>query len=73
MELLRDFILRGGSFDESGLWKPDNRGLGFWFVLQYLNVHGNLDIFVPEYDRYEREYGTEETKLYLTRRDYGQE
>ena len=70
---LRDFILRGGAFDKSGLWKPDNRGLGFWFVLQYLNVHGNLNIFIPEYDRYEREYGTEETKLYLTRRDYGQE
>ena len=70
---LRDFILRGGAFDESGLWKPDNRGLGFWFVLQYLNVHGNLNIFIPEYDRYEREYGTEETKLYLIRRDYGQE
>ena len=70
---LRDFILRGGAFDEFGLWKPDNRGLGFWFVLQYLNVHGNLDIFIPEYDRYEREYGTEETKLYLTRIDYGQE
>ncbi len=62
---IRDFILRGGSFDKDGLWKPDDNGLGFWFVYQYLNVHGNLDIYIPEYERYEKEFGTEETKKYL--------
>jgi len=62
---LRDFILRGGAFDENGLWKPDNNGLGFWFVYQYINIHGGFNIFIPEYERYEREYGTEETKKYL--------
>ena len=62
---IRDFILRGGAFDKDGLWKPDNRGLGFWFVYQYINIVGGFNIFIPEYERYEREYGTEETRKYL--------
>ena len=62
---LRDWIMRGGSFDEDGLWKPDNNGLGYWFVLQYLNVHGNMNIYIPEYERYEREFGNEQTREYL--------
>ena len=57
--------MRGGSFDEDGLWKPDNNGLGYWFVLQYLNVHGNMNIYIPEYERYEREFGNEQTREYL--------
>ena len=63
---LRDWILRGGAFDENGLWKPDDRGLGFWFVYKWINVHGGFDIYIPEYERYEKEYGTEETKRYLS-------
>lgn len=62
---LRDWILRGGAFDEDGLWKPDDRGLGFWFVYKWINIHGNFDIYIPEYERYEKEYGTEETEKYL--------
>lgn len=62
---LRDFILRGGSFDEDGLWKPDDRGLGFWFVYLYLNQVGNMKIYIPEIERYIKEYGTEQTEIYL--------
>lgn len=62
---IRDFILRGGAFDENGLWKPDNRGLGFWFVYSWINVHGGFNIYIPEKERYEREYGTELTKKLL--------
>ncbi len=62
---LRDFILRGGSFDKDGLWKPDNRGLGFWFVHAYINKYGNFNVYIPEYERYVKEYGTEETRKYL--------
>jgi hypothetical protein len=62
---LRDFILRGGSFDENGLWKPDDRGLGFWFVYLYLNQVGNMKIYIPEIERYIKEYGTEQTEMYL--------
>jgi hypothetical protein len=62
---LRDYCLRGGAFDEEGLWKPDNRGLGMWFVLEWINRAGNFSIFIPEYERYEAEYGTDETREYL--------
>lgn len=60
-----DYVLRGGAFDEDGLWKPDNRGLGFWFVLKWINVHGNFNIAIPDYEYYEKEYGTELTREYL--------
>lgn len=62
---LRDYALRGGAFASDGLWKPDNRGLGMWFVLQWVNVHGGFNIYIPEYDRYEREYGNKQTEEYL--------
>jgi 3'-phosphoadenosine 5'-phosphosulfate sulfotransferase (PAPS reductase)/FAD synthetase len=62
---MRDFILRGGAFDENGLWKPDNRGLGFWFVHKYIALALKKDLFIPEYDRYEKEYGNELTEMYL--------
>lgn len=62
---IQDYILRGGGFDEDGLWKPMNGGLGYWFILQYLNVHGNTKIYIPNYEKYEREYGNEMTKKYL--------
>ena len=62
---IRDWILRGGSFDKNGIWKPDNNGLGFWFVYQWINIHGGFDIYIPEYERYHKEYGTELTEEYL--------
>ena len=62
---LRDFCMRGGAFDSDGLWKPDNRGLGYWFVLKWINVHGGFDIYIPDYERYEKEYGNELTRSYL--------
>lgn len=62
---IRDFILRGGAFDKDGLWKPDNRGLGFWFVHKYIALALKKDLFIPEYDRYEKEYGNELTEMYL--------
>ena len=62
---LRDFILRGGAFDRDGLWKPDNRGLGFWFVHRYIALALHKNLYIPEYERYEKEFGTEETAMYL--------
>lgn len=63
---LLDYVMRGGAFDENdGLWKPDKRGLGFWFVLKWINVHGNFNIVIPNYEQYEQEYGTELTREYL--------
>ena len=61
---IRDYCLRGGAFKD-GAWMPDNRGLGMWFVIQYVNVHGGFNIYIPEYERYEREYGNELTNQFL--------
>ena len=63
---LLDYVMRGGAFDkDDGLWKPDKRGLGFWFILKWINVHGNFNIAIPNYEQYEKEYGTELTREYL--------
>lgn len=65
-----DYVMRGGAFDkEDGLWKPNNRGLGFWFVLKWINVHGNFNIAIPNYEQYEQEYGTELTREYLIKKE----
>ena len=38
-----DYVMRGGKFDESGMWIPHN-GLGYKFVIDWINEHGGLDI-----------------------------
>lgn len=35
-----DFVLRGGEFDENGVWGPSDEGLGFWYVCDYLTSVG---------------------------------
>lgn len=60
-----DYMLRGGGFDESGLWKPDSKGLGFWFVIEWINRHGNLNIIMPHREKYLGQYMTAETERYL--------
>lgn len=64
---LREYVLRGGSFDNNGLWKPNNEGLGYWFVMQYINIYGNLNLYIPDYAHYEKKYGNEMTKKYLVK------
>ena len=44
-----DYVMRGGKFDESGMWIPapdenGKMGLGYKFVIDWLNEHGNLNI-----------------------------
>lgn len=60
-----DYMMRGGSFDKDGLWKPDRRGLGFWFVIEWINLHGDLDIIMPHRKKYLGQYMTAETRKYL--------
>lgn len=60
-----DYMMRGGAFDEKGIWKPDNRGLGFWFVAEWINVHGKLHIAVPHREEYLGRYMTEDTEKFL--------
>ena len=65
---LRDYCFRGGAFDETdGLWKPDNRGLGYWFVMKWINVHGNMNLYIPDYEYYEEKYVTEQTREMLNK------
>lgn len=66
---LLDYVMRGGAFDNDGLWKPDNRGLGYWFVLKWINVHGNFNIAIPNYEQYAQEYRTELTREYLIKKE----
>ena len=38
-----DYVMRGGKFDNEGMWVPHN-GLGYKFVIDWINEHGGLDI-----------------------------
>lgn len=62
---LCDYVIRGGEFSNSGMWQPSKDGLGYWFVLEWLNVHGNLGIGIPNKDYYMDKYCTEENRKYL--------
>lgn len=41
---LYDYVMRGGEFNEQGMWQPSKNGLGYKFVIDWLNEHGNLGI-----------------------------
>lgn len=60
-----DYMMRGGAFDEKGIWKPDNRGLGFWFVIEWINLHGKMHIVMPHRDEYLGQYMTENTQRHF--------
>ena len=62
---LCDYVMRGGEFNKNGMWQPSKDGLGYWFVLEWLNVHGNLRIGIPNREYYLSEYQTEETRKHL--------
>lgn len=38
------YVMGGGEFDENGMWIPNAKGLGFKFVIDWLNENGNLSI-----------------------------
>ena len=39
-----EYVMGGGEFDSDGMWIPNSKGLGFKFVVDWLNEHGNLHI-----------------------------
>lgn len=61
---LADYVLRGGEFGENGMWQPNSKGMGYWFVLDWLELHG---IYVPytNSERYRNTYGNERTRELL--------
>ena len=58
---LYDYVMRGGEWSEEGNWQPDNKGLGYWFIIKWLNKYGNIGIKAPGMDQYEKEYGNKRT------------
>lgn len=38
------YVMGGGEFDSDGMWIPNGKGLGFKFVVDWINEHGNLNI-----------------------------
>lgn len=38
-----DYVMRGGTYDNEGLWIPD-KGLGYKFVIDWINDHSDLNI-----------------------------
>lgn len=39
-----EYVMGGGEFDTDGMWKPNNKGMGFRFVIDWLNQNGGLGI-----------------------------
>ena len=62
---ISDYVFRGGTFDERGLWVPDKIGLGYWFVMKWINIHGRFNMNIPNFEEYEKKYGNEKTHQYL--------
>jgi 3'-phosphoadenosine 5'-phosphosulfate sulfotransferase (PAPS reductase)/FAD synthetase len=65
---LCDYVMRGGAFDTDGMWKPTNEGMGYWFVLKWLNLKGGYKINIPNEEYYAEKYGNSETEKYLAER-----
>lgn len=61
---LADYVLRGGEFGEDGYWQPSNNGLGYWFVIEWLNIHNLGIIYYKDID-YMGIYGNERTREIL--------
>lgn len=39
-----EYVMGGGEFNNEGMWIPNNKGLGFKFVIDWINSHGDLNI-----------------------------
>ena len=39
-----EYVMGGGEFNNKGMWIPNNKGLGFKFVVDWLNENGNMNI-----------------------------
>lgn len=62
---LCDYVMRGGEFNENGMWQPSINGLGYWFVIEWLNINGNLRIGIPNRNKYINQYQTKGTNKLL--------
>lgn len=58
---LYDYVMRGGEWNGEN-WQPSNDGLGYWFVIRWLNKAGKIGIIAPNIEKYEEIYGDERTR-----------
>ena len=65
---LYDYVMRGGEF-VNDVWQPNTSGLGYWFIIKWLNIFGNLGIPAPGIDEYEHKYGNERTEEELRKEE----
>lgn len=61
---LADYVLRGGEFGDNEYWQPSNSGLGYWFIIDWLNLHGLEIAYYKDID-YAELYGNERTRKIL--------
>lgn len=61
---MADWMLRGGRFNEKGLWEP-YQGCGMWFPLMWIEKYGGLKYYIPNREYYLEKYSTPETDHYL--------
>lgn len=70
---LYDYTMRGGEFNEKGLWQPSINGLGYWYVIKEMNKlydktlkSGKVKKFYPikngEIEKYENQWNNKELK-----------
>lgn len=46
-----DYVLRGGKFNDEGMWIPSDEGLGYWYILDWMAGHG-IDVPYPHKEKY---------------------
>lgn len=63
---LADYVLRGGEFRKDGYWQPTNKGLGYWFIIEWLNIHGLGIVYYKDID-YAEIYGNDRTREIMTK------
>ena len=59
-----DFLMRGYGWDDRGMWMPKD-GLGYWFIILWINIHGNMYIHAPQIEEYRKKYSDEKTEALL--------
>ena len=64
---LYDYCMRGGKFNEEGLWVPD-KGLGMAKVLDAINIEWWID--EKARDKYRQEYKRKEKEQYNGTKPY---
>lgn len=53
------------NFKIESVWQPSKDGLGYWFVLEWLNANGNLGIGIPNREHYYKNYYSKQMDEYL--------